>query len=78
MRCRLVAVLAAMMDEGADGMSTAELKAELEARGAQVSCWSRMAVGEVVGRVWPEPGPYEVVLVRLPRAKESFELALAV
>ena len=29
----LSAVLAAMMDEGADGMSTAELKAELEARG---------------------------------------------
>ncbi|MCB1423718.1 MAG: insulinase family protein [Nitratireductor sp.] len=54
----LSAVLAAMMDEGADGMSAAELKAELEARGIEMgfsagrdalSGGMRVLAGEVEG-----------------------------
>ncbi len=38
--------------------------------------WSRLCHGDRVGRAWPPNGPFELVTVRLPKAREAFEMAL--
>lgn len=48
----------------------------VRASGARVERWSRVCSGEVLGAVWPSSTQFDLVLVRLPRAKEVLEYAL--
>lgn len=48
----------------------------VRAAGARVERWSRVCSGDVPGAVWPPEGPFDLVLMRLPRAKEVLEYTL--
>lgn len=52
------------------------LERELRAQGVKTTRWCRFSFGQQQGQAWPEAGPYDVVYLRLPRVKASFELAL--
>jgi 16S rRNA (guanine1207-N2)-methyltransferase len=49
----------------------------LAARGFEVAQWNRRLVGTESGKVapWPPAGPFDVVLLRLPKAKDEQEMA---
>lgn len=51
---------------------------DLRASGFDVTRWTRWKVGDRAARVWPEAidGGYELVVMRLPRIKDAFEMAL--
>lgn len=54
------------------------VQAGLQRRGVQVDAWTRWKVGDRPASTWPAPPefPYRVVLMRLPRIKDAFEMAL--
>jgi len=58
------------------GAGEAELATRLAARGATVTTWDRLAGPGRRARPWPEAGEVDEVLIRLPRARASFEMAL--
>src|SRR5262245_25301229 len=52
------------------------LPARLAARGIKFSAWNRRLVGgSSKAAPWPPTGPFEVVLLRLPKAKGEQEMA---
>jgi 16S rRNA (guanine1207-N2)-methyltransferase len=56
---------------------TCHRPARLAARGIEFSQWDRRLVGAGSGKAapWPPAGPFEVVLLRLPKAKDEQEMA---
>jgi len=51
------------------------LQALMAARGIEFCAWNRRQIGGVNAAPWPPPGPFEVVLLRLPKAKDEQEMA---
>ena len=47
----------------------------LAARGTKFCAWNRRHSGRVTAAPWPPAGPFEIVLLRLPRAKDEQEMA---
>jgi 16S rRNA (guanine1207-N2)-methyltransferase len=56
--------------------ASADLAATLMQRGAEVAVWNRRVVGaQAAAASWPSRGPYDVALLRLPKAKDEQEMA---
>lgn len=58
------------------GAGDAGLTTTLAARGAQVTSWDRVAGPGRKATPWPPAGEVDEALLRLPRARASFEMAL--
>lgn len=55
---------------------TDAVAAALRARGAGPVAWSRFSRGARPGAPWPPAGPFDAATLRLPKAREAFEMAL--
>jgi len=56
--------------------ASADLASTLAQRGAEVAVWNRRVVGaQAAAAPWPSPGPCDVALLRLPKAKDEQEMA---
>ena len=51
------------------------LPALLAERGVAVALWNRRAAGSATAQPWPPAGPFDVALLRLPKAKDEQEMA---
>ncbi len=52
------------------------LPATLSERGVEFTQWNRrLSVGGAAAQAWPSPGPFDVALLRLPKAKDEQEMA---
>jgi len=51
------------------------LPALLAARGVAFSLWNRRLAGSAQAQAWPPAGPFDLVLLRLPKAKDEQEMA---
>jgi 16S rRNA (guanine1207-N2)-methyltransferase len=58
------------------GEARPEVPEAFSARGLEVFQWVRRAVGGRRATPWPPEGPFRMVALRLPRAKEELEMAL--
>jgi len=52
------------------------VEAELVRSGARVSAWRRSAVGDRPAHPWPPDGLFDAATLRLPKGRESFQMAL--
>ena len=52
-----------------------DLPALLAQRGVEVAVWNRRVGGPHQAAPWPSAGPYDVALLRLPKAKDEQEMA---
>jgi 16S rRNA (guanine1207-N2)-methyltransferase len=48
----------------------------LAARGASIALWNRRATGSGGAHPWPPDGPFDMALLRLPKAKDEQEMAV--
>jgi len=55
---------------------TGEVLRGLKENGCNASAWQRMCTDKILGTPWPEGGPFDVALIRQPKSKEAFEMAL--
>jgi len=52
------------------------LRARLSEQGSAVTEWHRRLVpAGAAARAWPPPGPFDVALLRLPKARDEQEMA---
>ncbi len=61
---------ALVMEDPSDEASTA-----LAGRGLEVERWWRRAIGGRAATAWPPPGPFDLVALRLPKAKDELEMS---
>jgi 16S rRNA (guanine1207-N2)-methyltransferase len=55
---------------------TGAVEAELSRSGARPSVWRRRAVGDRPASPWPAEGSFDAATLRLPKGRESLEMAL--
>jgi 16S rRNA (guanine1207-N2)-methyltransferase len=55
--------------------AAADMASVLAQRGAEVVVWNRRVAGAQTAAPWPAQGPYDVALLRLPKAKDEQEMA---
>lgn len=48
----------------------------MKTQGLEVDSWNRRGTGENPGTPWPSGGPFDIVVLRLPRGKEELDMAL--
>ncbi|MFT4979953.1 MAG: 16S rRNA (guanine1207-N2)-methyltransferase, partial [Myxococcota bacterium] len=58
------------------GDRTGRVVPDLSNRSLTVHRWNRRAVGSQSATAWPEAGPYDAAVVRLPRSKAELEMTL--
>jgi 16S rRNA (guanine1207-N2)-methyltransferase len=49
----------------------------LDMHEGEAAAWNRRAGGKTLATTWPEGGPYQTALLRLPKSKEELSLTLA-
>lgn len=50
----------------------ADIEGDLHDLGATVSVWDRFAFDGRTATPWPDPGPYDLAVVKLPKGKDAF------
>lgn len=56
--------------------ATGTLAAALTADGAAVTVWNRRVHGGAAARAWPPAGPFDLIFLRLPRAREELRMVV--